>query len=82
MQDEQIVSLAEQQTFVTAREIANELRQTGATVNERTMIQRRLSEAGVKYNRPLSKPLITKVHRKTGLKIKQSYELGIGDLFT
>ena len=69
-QDEQIVSLAEQQTFVTARDIANKLTKTGTTVNERT-IQRRLNEAGVKYNRPLSKPLLTEVHRKNRLKWAQ-----------
>ena len=34
-QDEQIVSLAEQQTLITARDIANKLTKTGATVNER-----------------------------------------------
>ena len=34
-QDEQIVSLAEQQTFVTAQDIGNKLRKAGATVNEK-----------------------------------------------
>ena len=34
-QDEQIVSLSEQPTIVTDRDIANKLRKTGATVNER-----------------------------------------------
>ena len=34
-QDEQIVSLAEQQTFVTVRDIENKLTKTGTTVNER-----------------------------------------------
>ena len=54
-QDEQIISLVEQQTLVTARDIAHNLRKTGATVNEK-MIQRRLNEAAAKYNQPLSKP--------------------------
>ena len=69
-QDEQVVSLAEQQTFVTARDIANKLTNTGTTVNRRT-IQRHLNETGVKYNRPLSKPLIIEVHRKNRLKSAQ-----------
>ena len=56
-QDEQIVSLVEQQTFVTVRDIANKLRKAGATVNERTMIQWHLNEAGVTCNRALAKPL-------------------------
>ena len=57
-QDEQIVSLAEQQTFVTARNIANKLRKTGATVNEGATILQRLNEAGTKYyNQPLPNPL-------------------------
>ena len=38
-QDEHIVSLVEQLTFVTARDIANKLTKTGATVNERTKQQ-------------------------------------------
>ena len=38
---------------------------------ERT-IQRCLNEAGVKYNRPLSKPLLTEVHRKNRLKWAQN----------
>ena len=49
-QDEQIVSLAEQQIFVTARDIANELRNIAATVNERITIQWRLNEAAAKYS--------------------------------
>ena len=61
--DEQIVSLVIQQTFVTARDIANKLRKTtGATVNERTTIQRRLNEVAAKYSQPLSKPLLTEVN--------------------
>ena len=62
-QDKQIASFVELQTFVTDRDIANKLTKTGTTVNERT-IQRRLNEAGVKYNRSLSKPLVIEVHRK------------------
>ena len=55
--DEQIISLAKQQTLVTARDIANKLRKTGTTVNERTTIQRHLNETAAEHNRPLSKSL-------------------------
>ena len=47
-QDEQSVSLTEQQTVDTARDIAYKLTKTGAIVNQRTTIQRRLNEAGAK----------------------------------
>jgi len=47
-QDQQIVSLAEQQTFVTSRDITNQINRKGATINERT-VRRRLNEAGAKY---------------------------------
>ena len=47
-QDEQITSLAEQQTFVTIRDIANKLAKTGTTVNERIKIQRPLNEVAAK----------------------------------
>ena len=36
------------------------------------MIQRRLNEAGTKYNRSLSKSLLTEVHRKNRLKWAQN----------
>jgi transposase len=66
-QDQQIISLAEQQTFITSRDITNKLNRKGVMINERT-VQRRLNEAGARYNRPLSKPLLTEVHRKNRLK--------------
>ena len=56
-QDEQTVSHAQQQAFVTAPNMVNKLRKTGATANERTIIQRRLNEAAAEYNQTLSKPL-------------------------
>jgi hypothetical protein len=39
-------------------------------INER-MVQQRLNEAGARYNRSLSKPLLTEVHRKNRLKWAQ-----------
>ena len=66
-QNEQIVSFVEQQTFVTDRDISNKLRKAGATVNKR-LIQWRLNESGVEYNRSLSKSLLIEVHRKNRLK--------------
>jgi len=65
-EDQQVVALAEQQTFVTSRDIANQLNKKGVKINERT-VQRRLNEAGAKYNRPLSKPLLTESHREKRL---------------
>ena len=38
-EDEQIVSLAKQKTFVTVWDIANRLRKTEAIVKERTMLE-------------------------------------------
>lgn len=65
-EDQRIVALAEQQTFTTSRDIANQLNKKGVEINERTL-QRRLNEAGAKYNRPLSKPLLTENHREKRL---------------
>ena len=62
-QDQRIVSLADQQTFVTAQDIANQLKQEGVVVRERT-VQRCLNEAGAKYNKPISKPLLTEHHQE------------------
>jgi len=64
---QQIVSLAEQQTFVTSRDITNQLNKKGVNINE-TTVRRRLNEAGAKYNGPLSKPLLTETHREKRLK--------------
>jgi len=66
-QDQQVVSLAERQTFVTSRDIMNQLENKGVKIDERT-VRRRLHEAGAKYNKPLSKPLLTENHRDKRLK--------------
>ena len=72
-QDQRIVSLAEEQTFITARDITNKLKRKQVVVSERT-VQRRLNDAGAKYNRPMSKPLLTEHHRDNRLKWAQDYE--------
>jgi len=69
-QDKKIVSVAERQTFVTSRDITNQLARNGVTVNERT-VRRRLNEAGAKYNRPLLKSLRNEGHREKRLKWAQ-----------
>ena len=72
-QDQRIVALAEQQTFVTARDIANQLQRKQVVISERT-VQRRLNEAGAKYNRPISKPLLTERHRERRLQWAQDHQ--------
>ena len=72
-QDQQILSLAEQQTFVTSRDITNQLNRKQVKINERT-VQRRLNEGGGRYNRPLLKPLLTENHRINRLKWAHDYK--------
>lgn len=72
-QDQQIVSLAEQQTFITSQDITNRMNRRGVIINERT-VQRRLNEAGARYNRPLSKPLLDETHRKNRLAWARKHE--------
>ena len=66
-QDQQVVALAEQQTFVTCQDITNQLNKKGVEISQRT-VRRRLNEAGTKYNQPLSKPLLIENHREKRLK--------------
>ena len=77
-QNGRIASLAEQRIFVTARDISKKLRKTGATVNERMSLEQSSSQMQLTFIKAL---VLTKVRRKNGLKIKQSYELETGDLF-
>ncbi|CAF1514028.1 unnamed protein product [Adineta ricciae] len=65
-QDQRIVSLADQQTFVTVQDIANQLKRERVNVSERT-VRRCLNEAGAKYNKPISKPLLTEHHQERRL---------------
>ena len=66
-QDQRTVLLADRQTFVTAEDIANQLKRERVVVSERT-VRRRLNDAGAKYNKPISKPLLTEHHQETRLK--------------
>jgi transposase len=71
-QDEQVLSLADQQMFVTSRDIQNQLKRKGAEISERT-VRRRLNEAGAKFSPPMSKPLLTEGHQKNRLKWAEAH---------
>ena len=66
-QYQKIVSLANEETFITSQDIHNKLKRKRVDINERT-VRRRLHEAGAKFSRPLSKPLLTDKHRNNRLK--------------
>jgi hypothetical protein len=70
-QDKKIVSLANEEIFITSRDIHNKLKRKRIDINERT-VRRRLHEAGAKFSRPLSKPLLTDKHRNNRLKWAQA----------
>ena len=72
-QDKQILSFVEQQTFVTSRDITNQLNRKRVKINERT-VRRRLNEGGGRCNRPLLKPLLTENHRINRLKWAHDYK--------
>ena len=67
-QDEQIISLAEQQTFVSARNMANNLKKIGATVNERMAFERSSNQI---QSTVIKVTVLTEVHRKNCLKWAQ-----------
>ncbi|CAM4744983.1 unnamed protein product [Rotaria magnacalcarata] len=73
-QNQRVILLAEEQTFVTAQDIANKLKLQQVVVSDRT-VQRHLNEAGAKYNRPMSKPLLTEHHRQSRLKWAQHHKV-------
>ena len=62
-QDQRIISLAKEKTFIIAQNISNKLNRQGVVVSGRTVC-RRLNEADETYNRPMSKPLLTERIRK------------------
>lgn len=70
-QDEKIVSLANEETFITSHDIHDKLKGKRVDINART-IRRRLHEAGAKFSRPLSKPLLTNKHRTNRLEWAQA----------
>ncbi|CAF1258371.1 unnamed protein product [Didymodactylos carnosus] len=72
-QDQRIVSLAEEQTFVTIQDVAHQMKRKRVEISERT-VRRRLKEAGAKYNRPLAKPLLTERRRENRLKWAREHQ--------
>ena len=72
-QDQRIISLAKEKTFIIAQDISSKLNRQGVVVSGRTA-RRRLNEAGAGYNRPMSKPLLTERHRKNRLRWAQHHK--------
>ncbi|CAF3302065.1 unnamed protein product [Rotaria socialis] len=72
-QEQRIISLAKEQPFITAQYIANQLERRGVVVSERT-ICRRLNEAGARYSRLMSKPLLIEYHRQNRLRWAQHHK--------
>lgn len=66
-QDQQILSMANQQISVTSRDIENRLKRKGVRISQRT-VRRRLNEAGAKFSPPMSKPLLNSDHQNNRLK--------------
>ena len=79
-QDQRIVLLAEEHTFVTVQDIAKQLKRQWVVVSER-IVRRRLNGAGVKYNRPMSKSLLTEHHRQSRLKWAQDHKTTNWNIF-
>ena len=73
-QDQRIISLAKEKTFITPQDISNKLNRQGVVVSGR-IVRRRLNEAGATYNRPMSKPLLTERHRKNRLRWAQYHKV-------
>ena len=61
-EDQLIKSLSLSNPEASAQEISNQLKSMG-TVASATTVRRRLASYGMVYNRPISKPLLTKKHR-------------------
>ena len=72
-QDQRIISLTKEKTFITAQDISNKLNRQGVVVSGR-IVRRHLNEAGARYNRPMSKPLLTECHRKNHLRWAQHHK--------
>ena len=72
-QDQRIISLAKEKIFITAQYISNKLNRQEVVVSGRT-VRRRLNKADARYNRPMSKPLLTERHRKNRLRWAQHHK--------
>lgn len=65
-QDQMMVDAALDEMSATSKTIHDELADDEVTVSQ-TTIQRRLKDAGLKYSKPLSKPLLSEWHRQQRL---------------
>jgi transposase len=65
-QDQMMVDMALDDMNTTSKTIKDEFENIGITVSQDT-IQRRLKDAGLKYSKPLSKPLLSEWHRQQRL---------------
>ena len=72
-QDQRILSLAEEQTFATAQDVAHQMKRKRVEISE-LIVRRRLKEVGAKYNGPIAKPLLTECHRENCLKWAQEHQ--------
>ncbi|CAF0792472.1 unnamed protein product [Rotaria sordida] len=74
-EDQMIVELVQEDMDegITSEDIQQELRRQGTNIS-RSTIQNRLLEAGFKFSRPLSKPLLTQQHRRNRLIWAQSMQ--------
>ena len=71
-QDKQVLSLADQQMFITSRDIQNQMKRKGAEISERT-VWHRLNEAGAKFSPPMLKPLLKEGHQMNCLKWAEAH---------
>jgi hypothetical protein len=74
-QDEQVLSLTDQQMFVTSRDIQNQLKRKGAKISERT-VRCQQNEAGAKFSPPMSSNESLEMGQST-----HGHQLGPSDLF-
>ncbi|CAF3107265.1 unnamed protein product [Rotaria sp. Silwood2] len=65
-QDQMMVNMALTEIDGTSKTIAEELQNNEVNVSDRT-VRRRLRNAGLKYSKPLSKPLLSEHHRQQRL---------------
>ena len=72
-EDERIIKMAEQNHNITCGEIQQELGKKGVDVSVWT-IRRRLNEAGGKFVKEISKPLLSERHRANRLKWAKEHE--------
>jgi transposase len=72
-QDQMMVDMALAEIDATSKTIRQELQNNKVNVSNRT-VRRRLKNAGLKYSKPLSKPLLSEHHRQQRLTWAKSIE--------